>query len=29
MTAIKNLIVAFTPFVVGVALGLATLPATV
>lgn len=29
MTAIKNLIVAFTPFAVGVALGLATLPATV
>lgn len=29
MTVIKNMIFAFTPFAFGVALGLATLPATV
>jgi hypothetical protein len=29
MTALKNLFVAFMPFAFGVALGLATLPATV
>ena len=29
MTAIKNLIVAFTPFALGIAVGLATLPASV
>ena len=28
MTAIKNLIVAFTPFAFGIALGIATLPAS-
>jgi hypothetical protein len=29
MTALKNLIVAFMPFAFGIALGIATLPATV
>ena len=29
MTAIKNLIVAFTPFAFGIALGIATLPANI
>ena len=29
MTTIKNLIVAFMPFALGVAVGIATLPATV
>jgi hypothetical protein len=29
MTAIKNLFVAFTPFAVGIALGIATLPASI